>query len=244
MKSVVSEIRRELKQAGSRAGRETAQRFFKEPIKAYGCRTADVRRIGKGAFKEVKGLSRKEVFALCEELMASGYVEEFGVAADWSYAMRKSFQPSDFRIFEKWVRKYVDNWAKCDTLCNHTIGDLIERYPKSIAKLKVWAKSKNRWIRRAAAVTLIIPARKGMFLEDVFEIADVLLMDADDMVQKGYGWMLKEASRKHQKEVFEFVMARRDRMPRTALRYAIEKMPERMRKRAMAERGWPVAGSQ
>jgi len=237
MTRIVNNIRTTLKAAGGRQGRETAQRFFKEPIKAYGCRTADVRRIGKEAFKEVKGLSKKEVFAVCEELMASGYIEEFGVAADWSYAMRKSFQPSDFRIFERWVREYVDNWAKCDTLCNHTIGDFVERYPQFISKLKVWAKSKNRWVRRAAAVTLIIPARKGMFLSDLFEIADLLLMDADDMVQKGYGWMLKEASRKHQKEVLDFVMARKDRMPRTALRYAIEKMPEGMRKRAMAKRG-------
>ena len=61
----------------------------------------------------------------------------------------------------------------------------------------------------------------------------ILLEDRDDMVQKGYGWMLKEASKKHQAEVFDYVMKQKARMPRTALRYAIEKMPVEMRRRAM-----------
>jgi 3-methyladenine DNA glycosylase AlkD len=65
------------------------------------------------------------------------------------------------------------------------------------------------------------------------EIADILLHDQDDMVQKGYGWMLKEASRTHQKEVFEYVLKHKDNMPRTALRYAIEKMPAELKNEAM-----------
>jgi 3-methyladenine DNA glycosylase AlkD len=82
-------------------------------------------------------------------------------------------------------------------------------------------------------VTLIIPARHGLFLPDVFRIADGLLLDSDDLVQKGYGWMLKAASEAHQKEVFNYVMKNRFRMPRTALRYAIEKMPAELKKQAM-----------
>ncbi len=62
------------------------------------------------------------------------------------------------------------------------------------------------------------------------EIAERLLLDPDDMVQKGYGWMLKAASESHQREIFEYMMARKDIMPRTALRYGIEKMPGDLRK--------------
>ena len=72
-----------------------------------------------------------------------------------------------------------------------------------------------------------------MFLKDIFEVADILLLDGDDMVQKGYGWMLKAASEAHQKEVFEYVLAHKKNMPRTALRYAIEKMPRELKGRAM-----------
>ena len=60
---------------------------------------------------------------------------------------------------------------------------------------------------------------------------------SDDMVQKGYGWLLKEASRQHEREVFEFVMARKAVMKRTALRYAIELMPPNLKKEAMAKEG-------
>ena len=61
----------------------------------------------------------------------------------------------------------------------------------------------------------------------------MLLLDGDDMVQKGYGWLLKEASRFHQKEVFDYVVKNKGRMPRTALRYAIELMPKALKIKAM-----------
>jgi 3-methyladenine DNA glycosylase AlkD len=80
---------------------------------------------------------------------------------------------------------------------------------------------------------LIIPTRKGKFLNAILEIANALLTDTDDLVQKGYGWMLKAASQAHQQEIFHYVISRKNEMPRTALRYAIEKMPAEMRKEAM-----------
>ena len=106
-------------------------------------------------------------------------------------------------------------------------------YPDKINELKKLAAPENRWMKRASAVTLIIPARHGNFLEDIFDIADILLQDADDLVQKGYGWMLKAASKASLNEVFEYVMSKKSIMPRTSLRYAIEKMPKELKKRAM-----------
>ena len=88
-------------------------------------------------------------------------------------------------------------------------------------------------MRRAAAVSLIIPARKGKFLKEILELADILLTDPDDMVQKGYGWMLKVASQSHQHEIYNYVIGNKKIMPRTALRYAIEKMPKELRIKAM-----------
>ena len=106
-------------------------------------------------------------------------------------------------------------------------------YPNFLMKLKKFSKSENRWMRRASAVSLIIPARKGLFLGIIFDIADDLLLDKDDLVQKVYGWMLKSASESHQQEVFDFVMKNKSIMPRTSLRYAIEKMPKEKEKQAM-----------
>ena len=160
-------------------------------------------------------------------------MEESFIACGWSHKMHKLYTPEDFLIFDKWVKSYVSNWASCDTLCNHTVGDFIQMYPDHLSELKRWASSQNRWVRRASAVSLIIPARKGKFLADIFEIADLLLEDRDDMVQKGYGWMLKAASQAHQQAVYDFVIRNKTVMPRTALRYAIEKMPPSMRMKAM-----------
>ena len=109
----------------------------------------------------------------------------------------------------------------------------MEKHPESVNTVKSWAESDNRWLKRAAAVSLIIPAKKGLFLQEAFEISDMLLNDGDDMVQKGYGWLLKEASRKRQKEVFKYVLKNRKTMPRTALQYAIELMPKELKKEAI-----------
>jgi 3-methyladenine DNA glycosylase AlkD len=106
-------------------------------------------------------------------------------------------------------------------------------YPDHVNQLKAFARSENRWIRRAAAVSLIIPARKGKFLDDVLEIADILLLDEDDLVQKGYGWMLKASSEANQQEIFNYVVKNKKIMPRTSLRYAIEKMPANLKTIAM-----------
>jgi 3-methyladenine DNA glycosylase AlkD len=72
-----------------------------------------------------------------------------------------------------------------------------------------------------------------MFLGEAFQISDILMQDGDDLVQKGYGWALKEASKTWQSEVFDYILENRKRMPRTALRYTIEKMPKDLRSKAM-----------
>ncbi len=87
--------------------------------------------------------------------------------------------------------------------------------------------------RRGAAVVMIYSIRREQGFGASFEIADLLLMDEEDLVQKGYGWMLKEISKNDPQPVFEFVMQRKDHMPRTALRYAIEKLQPELRRQAM-----------
>jgi 3-methyladenine DNA glycosylase AlkD len=213
--------------------RDSSQRFFKETIRCHGVKSAVTGQIGKEFFQSVKHLPKAEVFDLCERLWQTGFLEEAFIACNWSYYLHRQYTPGDFGVFEKWVDRYVTNWATCDTLCNHTVGTFVEMYPAYLQELKRWARSENRWMKRAAAVSLIVPARHGKFLPDIFDIANFLLLDRDDMVQKGYGWMLKAASQAHLQEVFEYVMHNKAIMPRTSLRYAIEKMPQDLKKQAM-----------
>ncbi|HEX7475886.1 MAG TPA: DNA alkylation repair protein, partial [Dehalococcoidales bacterium] len=235
MADILSELRLELKHQADEKTAASFHRFFKEDVTYYGVKTDLVNKLANRYYQTIKGLDKKEIFRLCEELLKSDYTEEAFIACEWAYKLHASYETGDFPVFERWLKKYINNWAKCDTLCNHTIGSFVTRFPQYVEKLKEWAKSDNRWVKRAAAVTLIIPAKEGLFLPDIFQIADILLTDTDDMVQKGYGWMLKEACRQHEKEVFDYVMRNKAVMPRTALRYAIEKMPADLKGQAMAK---------
>jgi 3-methyladenine DNA glycosylase AlkD len=298
---LVAAIRREFEAAADVKYRESIQRFFKEPIDVYGVRTPDARRIADEYFKRVRHLPKAEIFEICEMLhggsakrgqslrVAQGPAkgqspfclpatkyEEHAIAFSWAGKLAKKLEPADFTIMERWLKLHVSNWAACDTFCGGAVGEFLVRFPEFLPRVRGWAKSKNRWLRRAAAVALI-PAlkaapvearseklkarmqnetkgqrpraksqdkdaagqgpevgRQSRFVSQAYETADILLLDDDDMVQKGYGWMLKELANNRPREVLKFVMARKDRMPRTALRYATEKMPAAWKKRAMA----------
>jgi len=233
MDPIISSIRQELNQNIDEKTKASCQRFFKEEVRHYGVRVSTVHVIAKRHWKLIENREKKEIFQLCEELYQSGICEEGFIVSHWIPNLKDRFEPDDFAVFTRWVDRYITNWATCDSFCNHSIGDFIDLYPAYIQKLKGWTRSENRWVRRAAAVSLIVPARQGRYLEDVLVIADLLLTDEDDMVRKGYGWLLKEASRMHQDVVFRYVMKNKKEMPRTSLRYAIELMPEERRKEAM-----------
>ena len=233
MDPILKDLRQELTNNSNEKDRIAGERFFKENVRILGMKAAVTEKISKIFYAKIEDKSKTNIFTLCNNLFSSGIMEESFVACHWSYAVNKQYEPTDIRVFERWVNSYVNNWATCDTLSNHTVGTLIEMYPALIADLKTWALSENRWVRRASAVSLIIPARKGKFINDIFQIADILLTDTDDMVRKGYGWMLKAASQAHQKEVFDYVIKNKKAMPRTALRYAIEKMQAEMKAAAM-----------
>ncbi len=233
MENIIDKIRTELRHSIDEKTLATSQKFFKEKIKLYGVKVPTVNKISREYFKLIDCKTKSEIVELCEILWQSGFIEESFIACNWSYYIHERYEPEDFQLFEKWITNYVNNWATCDTLCNHTIGEFIEMFPEYIVKLKDWATSHNRWLRRASSVTLIIPARKGKFLNEILEIADILLLDKDDLVQKGYGWMLKAASEANQQEIVDYVIKNKSIMPRTALRYAIEKMPKELKNKAM-----------
>jgi 3-methyladenine DNA glycosylase AlkD len=233
MQTILSQLREDLKANIDSKTQKTFQRFFEEEVKYYGVKVPTVYKIAKKYWKQVRSLGKQKIFTLCEELLRSNYTEEAFVVSSWLPEYIENLTPEDLPIFKGWIECYINNWAKCDGFCNHTIGDLIQEYPEIAGEVKNWAKSDNRWLKRASAVSFIVPAKKGMFLAEAFEIANTLLSDGDDIVQKGYGWLLKEESRVHQKEVYDYVVKNRGIMPRTALRYAIELMPKELKAEAM-----------
>ena len=228
---IVKELRHELARYRGRKYMVDAGQFEKgRKKKTLVLKTAIVRKISAEYFRKVKNRPKQEIFELCEDLLDAGYK---AVAFDWAFRCKRQFEETDFHIFESWLKKYVTGWGSCDDLCTHAFGYFFYSFPKFVPSIKEWVKSENIWLRRASAVVLIYSLRRKQLLDAALEVADILLLDKEDLVQKGYGWMLKEASKNYPEEVFSYVMKHKSVMPRTALRYAIEKLSPELRREAM-----------
>ena len=213
--------------------KENQYHYHSTKFQLLGVRTNIVRQIISSIYKEIKTEEEKEVYKLIEFLVQKQFNEYIIIGFGLAHKYTKKLEPRHFEIFESWLENYVVDWGQCDDLCCGILGRLLQKYPQLIERSLIWSKSSNMWLRRASAVSLIHSLRLGENLKQAFLVAESLLLDKEDMVQKGYGWMLKEASKNFQVEIFKFVMERRKTMPRTALRYAIEKMSPELKEKAM-----------
>jgi 3-methyladenine DNA glycosylase AlkD len=204
--------------------------FFKEPVKPYGVRTQYLRELARLAYRELKLWPVAERDRFVTELWKSGMLEEGGIVCHLYRRFAKSCGPREFAMFEQWLDRYVRNWSHCDGVSTWLIAASIANRPGLADRLAGWTKSKNRWKRRSAAVSLIQEAKQGRNTETIFHICGLLLDHTDDMVQKGVGWLLKETYPKKPREVLDFLEGWRTRAPRLVLRLASEKMSEKDRK--------------
>ncbi len=173
------------------------------------------------------------VIPLCESLLETGQWPHRTIAFQWIFSLKNQFQPRHFATLEKWINTYLHSWGSCDDLCTHSMGYFLMRFPQVVESVKKWVKSDNPYVRRAAPVSFIYALRRSKLFEHIFDVSDSLMHDSHHHVLKGYGWMLKEATLHFMDDVFDYVMKTKEPMPRLSLRYAIEKMPEDMRRQAM-----------
>jgi 3-methyladenine DNA glycosylase AlkD len=142
------------------------------------------------------------------------------------------------RIYDLYLRRtpFINNWDLVDSSAYHIVGGWLSE--RSRAPLMKLARSKSIWERRIAIIATLYFIRCGN-LRDTFRIADVLLEDSHDLIHKAVGWMLREAGNRDPAAERRFLASRHTRMPRTMLRYAIEKFPERERRRYLTARAAP-----
>jgi 3-methyladenine DNA glycosylase AlkD len=234
MHAVIKELHKEVKAVDRPANRIDYQRWFKEKLEhPVGLKTPVLRKVSRKVFRTaVRKHGKDEILDICDDLLASRWQYSRFFAFDWAIRVAKQYEKRDFTRLERWLKRYVDNWGSCDHLCG-ALGMVLAMFPELSPRRMKWASSKSMWLRRASAVALIEPVKKGLLLEDVFVTAEKLLMDGEDLVQKGYGWMLKVTGDYFFADAHRFIMKHKDVMPRTALRYAIEKWPETKRRQAM-----------
>jgi 3-methyladenine DNA glycosylase AlkD len=212
-----------------------AQRYFKDAISSYGLSADDSRELAREVYLRVKGgWSLKEAVELCEILLPNKYLEAKGLATLVFLRFQKEFGLPILGLIKTWLaRDYLDNWASVDLLCPDGLGGLLERYPGLVPKIKTWTAHPNRWVKRASAVAFIKLARRGKCLDAAYQIAARLFPCEDDLIEKANGWLLREAGKTDMVRLEKFLLRQRGRIPRTTLRYAIEKFPEPKRRRLL-----------
>ena len=228
--ALLNSVQQQLREAAEPEFAAGVRNFFREPVDPYGVRSHKLHRISSAVYREVKRWPKPERERFMVALWESGKLEE-GVIVNHVYRrFSKDFGEREFAMFEKWLNRYVRNWAHCDGLAGWLLAGAIRNQPRLIEQLAPWTKSKNRWRRRAAVVALLQEAKAGRHSESIFEICAMLRDDTDDMVRKGVGWILKEAYPAKPREVAAFLDDWRATAPRLLLRIAAEKMTARDRK--------------
>lgn len=142
----------------------------------------------------------------------------------WTLQFAKAGPAARQAIHEAYVahRRFVNNWNLVDITAPTLLGTYL--LDKNRAPLYELAAENHLWSQRMAIVATVAFIRKGQF-QDTFALAEQLLSHPHDLIHKATGWMLREAGKRNEEALEEFLTDHRGQLPRTALRYAIERLP-------------------
>jgi len=211
--------------------------YFKphDRVRFFGVPHPRVRGIVKELHAEVDGSwSASEAIAFCEIMLRRPEIEAKTLGCVFLGRYRDGFPRGLFGRARRWLaRGDCDNWAAVDTLCPEVITPLVAAHPDMVPRLRAWVRSPNLWVRRASAVALVPLARRGERLDAAYATARQLLRDGEDLIHKATGWLLREAGRTDPGRLEAFLLRHGPAVPRTTLRYAIERMPAPKRRAIM-----------
>jgi 3-methyladenine DNA glycosylase AlkD len=230
------EIRRLLKDGGSTKHATSVQWFFKEEIQSHGWYTAALRKAAVECRRNIvreRGMDIDFVVQVAAKLFSGRILEEKIFAVFLLENQTKHLGDREFRLFASWLDR-VSSWADHDALAHDLLAPMVAADPKRCREVFRWAKSPNRWRRRAACVALIRGQREQKFFAQIVRLSNQLLRDEDDMVQKGLGWLLRETAKADPKRAIPFLMKIRKKAPRLVLRTACETLPVTTRKQVLS----------
>jgi 3-methyladenine DNA glycosylase AlkD len=215
-------IRRVIKDGGSAPHSVEVQRFFKEEVASRGWRTHELRKLAVRFRRQmVADYDINFAIRVCDKLFSGRVLEEKVFAVLMLEGQTGGFAAKELELFESWLDR-VSSWADHDALVHYLIGPMILAEPTRSKAVFRWARSRDRWHRRAAAVALIQSARKRTGFEQIIRVSNALLQDKDDMVHKGLGWLLREAAKADPGRTVPYLITIRERAPRLVPRTACE----------------------
>ena len=236
---IVTEIHQRLHQLANPDKAAILQRFFKTDPGQYG--EGDIflginAPVLKALVKKYKNISVAEA----EELLHSDIHEQRALALQfWARLYAQKIPDNKELIYQRYLAntEWINNWDLVDVTASHIVGNhLLHRDRKILYRL---AKSGSLWDRRISIIATHHFIRNHDFA-DTLKIAAMLINDDEDLMHKAVGWMLREVGNRELPPLEEFLEKHYQQMPRTMLRYAIEKFPEAKRK-AWLNRKWKLS---
>ncbi len=217
----LEEIRSELHSLRNPKKAEQSKNYLKSPYNFYGITVPQLRKIAK----KHKNLTIYETFNLFDELWNSGNHEEMCIALFLLTNHKKQFSLEFWNFLTKPERlNKFKTWDHVDEASSHTLGVILAENAQLNSQIKEFSQSKNTWVRRISIVSQYQSIKKGKIQLTIL-LAEKLCNDEDIYVQKGTGWMLREAAKKNPVQIKEFIKIHKDMKP-WCLSYATEKMPE------------------
>lgn len=239
VKQLAQQALQSLQAAADERAAAQARVYFKghEEVHFFGVSAPALRQLERALYQQVKSdWTVAEALACCELLLKDRRQEARTVGMLLLARFHKSFGHELLDEIETWLAKdYCNNWALVDTLAPSVIAPLLRRFPDLLPRVASWTQAENLWLRRASLVALIPLARKGEHLDVAYANAERLFGDREDLIHKATGWLLREAGKADQPRLKAFLLQHGARIPRTALRYAIERFPETERKQLLAQ---------
>jgi 3-methyladenine DNA glycosylase AlkD len=212
--------------------------YFKghENIRAFGVKTPRVRAIVADLYTEVRGSWRlRDAVGFADVCLARRELEMRGVGIEILGRFAKEFEACLLHRVQRWLSAgCLDNWAIVDSAAGTVVAPLLRRFPELVPELTGWSASKNMWMRRMSVVPLVPFARHGKYLDETYRVVESLLDDPEDLMHKATGWLLREAGKTDAPRLQQFLLCRGPAIPRTTLRYAIERFPAAQRERVLA----------
>jgi len=231
-KLTYQQVRKELKKYASAKRKKTNEWFFKigkgeygEGDQFMGVRVPDARKVAK-KFIDLKFIELEKF------LQSKIHEERFTALLILVEKFKKADKENRRKIYKFYLKnkKQVNNWDLVDLSAHHIVGKYLLENPKEKKILNKFVSSKSMWDRRIAIIASWAFIRNNNITETL-RLSKKLLSDKEDLMHKAVGWMLREAWKREDKKVEEFLIKNYNKLPRTTLRYTIERMEESKRKR-------------
>ena len=238
-RQLAQRARAALRRAGDPGVAHGQKRFFKpsERISLYGLKSPDVKRIERELYAEVrKSWTFAEALVFCDLLTHDPHLESKSVGLLLLKRYHRQFEEELIGTARGWLESGLcDNWAVTDDLSTGVLWRLLERFQNLAGQFEEWRQSPNLWVRRAGVVVFVKCAGKGRHLDRIYRIVTALLPDSHDLIHKACGWLLREAGKADSGRLERYLLKHGPAIPRTTVRYAIEKFPSAKRRRILQE---------